>query len=145
MFSNRYPHGDKGGNDQAVRNESGVTNVHSLWDDLLGTATDYTAIHFIANDINLDPRCDVSKHPEFAEHKTYAEWAKESLAYAVSLVYLDGHLNTIPMKEARESGKANEVPSVPPGYMQNARDLARLRIAEAGARLSATLHDTFTK
>src|ERR1700733_8864378 len=59
-FTEKHPTGDLGGNALAVNTPSGVYNLHSVWDELLGTNNDFAVVSFIAHDIVLDPRCEPS-------------------------------------------------------------------------------------
>ncbi len=146
MFSSRFPQGDKGGNDQAVNTGTNVMNLHALWDDLLGTAQNYTAISFLAGDILRDARCDPEKRDDYLKHKTFPEWAEESHDLAVSFVYLDGNISTALMKDYQSKKiTVSDVPGVPPMYLENARDVARVRVALAGARLADVLKATLKK
>jgi len=146
MYSSRYPQGDKGGNEQALSTPAGVYNLHAIWDELLGTAQTYTAIHFLAGDITRDARNDLEKQDDYRKHKTFPQWAEESHDLAVSFAYLDGHLSTGTMKEYQSKTlSASDVPPAPPMYLENARDVARLRVALAGARLSDILQAALRK
>ncbi len=146
MISARFPQGDKGGNDQAVNTGAGVLNLHKVWDDLLGTAQNYTAVSFMAGDVLRDPRCDVQKHDDYRKHQTPAEWAEESHQLAVSLVYLEGNLSTAVMSDYQSKKIADtEVPGLPTMYLENARDVARVRVALAGERLADVLKAAMKK
>ncbi len=145
-FTEKYPNGDQGGNALAVNTPSGVFNLHSVWDELLGTNNDYRVIDFLARDILLDPRCDVTKQPGFAEHKTVDAWAAESREQAVAFVYAKGRLATGSMKDFQAKKlDAVDVPMLPPMYLQTAHELARVRVAEAGARLAEVLRASLEK
>ena len=141
LYSKQYPEGDKGGNDQAILTASGVMNLHSLWDEMLGTMPNYRMVEFLADDISADPRCDPTKQRDYATHSTPVTWASESHDDAVAFAYLEGRLKTVPMKES----KSSDVPTVPPMYLENARDVARVRVAMAGARLAEMIHAVLAK
>jgi hypothetical protein len=117
-----------------------------VWDELLGTNNDYHVIDFLARDIAADPRCDPKLQPDFAAHKTLDTWAQESREAATAFVYVNGYLKTASMKafQAKEI-TADEVPALPPMYLQTAHALARVRVAEAGARLADALRAALAK
>lgn len=146
MFSSRFPQGDKGGNDQCLYTPAGVSNLHAIWDEALGTAQTFTAVAFLARDITRDARNDLTKLDEFRLHKTFPEWADESHDLAVGFVYLDGRLQTALMKDYQaKTITLTDVPNAPPMYLENVRDVGRTRIALAGARLGEMLQGILQK
>src|SRR5439155_24263320 len=138
MYSSMYPGGDKGGNDQAIRPGGGPPmTLHAYWDDALGTSDAYTAIAFLADEITSDPQLAPAKLGELTKDTTFDSWANESFEYATALVYLNGRLRSVPMNEWQSRQiPEGEVPSLPPSYAANARDLAKRRVAAAGYRLA---------
>jgi hypothetical protein len=138
LYNEEYPIGDKGGNSVAVRGEGNITNLHAYWDDLMGVSGDaYPAVDFLATDVTSDPRCDPSRSPRYQKDSTFRSWADESHDYGVALTYLSGRLRTASYVAWQQHQVPDEsIPSLPPGYAANARDLARQRIALAGWRLA---------
>jgi hypothetical protein len=138
MYSEKYPDGDKGGNDQTIRSSSGVMRLHSYWDELLGTSNDYQAILFIAEEAIKAPNADTAAR---LKQTTAAEaWARESHDAAVALVYLGGELRSTPSKDWDDKKVTYEqVPQLPVSYEVNAAALARQRILLAGHRLAEQL------
>ena len=135
MYSERFPGGDKGGNDQMVRGNSGVTRLHAYWDDLMGTSEAYGAIAFLADEVSTGANEQTKARQK--EKSKWDVWAKESHDHAVALVYLDGELKTALSRDWEDKKiKADDVPLLPPSYDQNARALARQRILLAGKRLA---------
>ena len=164
MFSKDYPKGDKGGNDQTVATESGNQNLHAIWDNGLGTASSWVAVDAMSRDLTLDPRCDVTKLKEYAEHKSPDEWLEESYKLAVAYVYLDGKLKTVPTASVRSSptsrpggeligaatapaaaAPTQDVPRVPPMYLANVNEVSRERVSLAAARLADAVHAALAK
>lgn len=162
MYSAAYPKGDKGGNDQTVATESGNMNLHTIWDNGLGTANSYAALDALARDLTLDPRCDVSKLAEYAKNKDAEQWLGESHDLAVAFVYLEGKLKTVSTASARSTptsrpggeliGTATpgaapsaDVPRLPAMYLVNANMICRQRDALAGARLADAIHAALAK
>lgn len=144
MFSLDHISGDKGGNDDAVRVEGGVINLHAFWDDAAGTSPDYLAIKFNADEIAGSKSCDPANIPEYKTDRTFSSWADESYNDAIAMVYLDGRLKTAPYPlYLSHALDASEVPALPPGYAETARALALQRISLAGHRLADQLKMVF--
>src|SRR5262245_49378840 len=95
MYSERFPTGDRGANDQMVQGPNGPQRLHAYWDDLMGTDLDYAVLNAVANELasrkieNLDTRL----------RQSYGDWAQESHDYAVTTVYLNGELKTALSKD----------------------------------------------
>lgn len=148
MYTTAYPKGDQGGNAQSVQTDAGVQNLHAIWDNGLGTANGYVAIDAMARDLTLDPRCDVAKLKEYAEHKEAEQWLAESHALAVAYAYLDGKLKTVPSASLRRTmpnapqptSQPVEVPRLPSMYLANVREVSRVRDSLAAARLADAIH-----
>lgn len=137
LYSAEYPDGDKGGNELAVRADGNVMRLHGYWDELIGTSDAYLAIDFTATQIANDPLLSAARLEPYLANKELRAWAAESHDYAVALVYLNGRLRAAPYLEYQEHRiNAEQVPALPPSYTQNARELARFRIALAGYRLA---------
>jgi hypothetical protein len=149
LYSKEFPKGDMGGNDQAIIGEGGVTNLHSWWDELLGTTSidyeplAYSVVDTLATQIAAE-EAQFLRQPQFTQHTTAASWAQESHNYAITFAYLDGRLQSAHFRDY-ESKKipAADVPPLPQGYAANARDLAKLRVALAAQRLAETLKTVF--
>lgn len=137
LYSVVYPTGDKGGNAIAIRLNGYVMNLHSFWDESMGTSDAYSAIAFIATDITSDANLSPEKLAELKTDASFRSWADESHEYGAAFAYLNGRLRNVPMaqRDAKEIS-ADQVPGLPPGYEQNARTVARRRIMLAGLRLA---------
>src|SRR5690606_19534635 len=90
----RTPHGDKGGNALWVRKTptaKSVTNIHSIWDAVLGGGLLFRSVEVIASRIRV--ACPVSiAPPGVIENTTPRSWADESVATAKIHVYRMGGL-----------------------------------------------------
>ncbi len=139
-FSPEFPQGDRGGNEVAIKPQSEPLRLHTFWDALLGTGQDSTFIEYLADDIAADPKLARARLRELKSHQTYPSWTAEGLHYARAFAYLDGQL-----KHAKWHGHitAAEVPDINFGYEENARSVARRRIALAGFRLANGLKRLF--
>jgi hypothetical protein len=142
MVSTRFPKGDKGGNDQAVRTGTRVINLHAFWDDLLGTNEQYRAIAAAGKRIAAAARNLPEANPELQTDRTPESWAKESHDWAVSVVYMGGELETAEYRayQRKEISEA-DVPAIPLAYEDNARALAQERVVLASYRLAELLRD----
>lgn len=144
MYSIDHPDGDKGGNDDAIRVEGGVMNLHAFWDDQLGTSADYLVVQFNADQIAANSNCDPAHLSQFKTDTTFSSWADESYADAIAFVYLDGRLRTASYPQyASHKIDAAEVPALPPSYAANAHALSMQRISLAGYRLADQLKMVF--
>ena len=132
-YSLVFPEGDRGGNSIKVPGTSGATNLHALWDDILGKNEDPAALKIIADKIKEDP----ANKPTNAEANatTLTEWVQESKAIAETFVY--GPLKKLP--DAKNSTHMD----VDEDYLIAARKVARHRVEVAGDRLSKFLHKSF--
>src|SRR5439155_4279547 len=137
MVSTQYPTGDKGGNEQAVRANGNVMRLHAVWDDAIGTSDGYTALDFLADQITGDPRLSPQKLSELQKDQSFDSWAEESFQYAISIAYLNGRLRSAPHAAFdRKEITAEDVPNLPPSYLQNVYELSQRRIALGGYRLA---------
>ncbi len=151
MYSPQFPGGDKGGNDQAIRYNGKVVNLHTFWDDILMTydyRTDagisYVGIDFLASRITSNPANSAENSRELKSNTTAASWAKESHDLAVAFAYLNGTLESVPMADVRSKKVTDaEVPPLAIGYEPNTRAVAEHRAAFAGMRLADSIAALF--
>lgn len=136
MFTRDLPDGDRGGNLDVVAAAGGgrATNLHSLWDGLLGRSTNPDTIRKVADRIE---RGQVDA--QAASDLDVAHWLREGRDLAVHEVYRDGQFRGLPR------GAVGEPPPLPIGYEARARQVADERVALAGARLAALLERLVTK
>jgi hypothetical protein len=142
LFSTSYPTGDRGGNSIIVTANSSVTNLHSLWDGMLGNQQSTAIIDYQAD--RLMKRFPQKEFATALTHKEFADWAAESFEAAKKVVYLDGHLEGVPSDVQRQNRNA-PVPEVPAGYISNAMSTAEQRAALAGYRLAQVLNTALDK
>jgi hypothetical protein len=136
-FSKEFPQGDQGGNLDVIQLENKeIVNLHYYWDSIEGMSLDPEQIRKIADRIE-------SEHPvatlkDRAADLSVVDWARESLAIAKSVVYLNG---TLPHATRVPGGAPlpTTAPELPAGYAEKALATADERIALAGYRLAAVL------
>ena len=126
VFDEKFPQGDKGGNDFYVKPNSKGIKLHSLWDGLLGTSSKLRTHLDYA--MEIDSRYPRNSIKELKKHKTPKEWSLESRAVAIEKVYLRGKL--------AGSTRADTAPDLPSGYTQAAKAVAERQAALAGYRLA---------
>src|SRR6185437_16002319 len=116
----------KGGNGFYVKPGERGVNLHSIWDQALGSRanprTAYTEAIRLAEE---HPRTKLS---ELAKDKTVQAWSKESRALAIEAAYLKGNL--------KGSKQAEDAPPLPDGYTTTMKGVAEKQAALAGFRLS---------
>jgi hypothetical protein len=137
LFGKQFPEGDRGGNLAYVVLHGGAnkTELHSMWDGLLGKSTTASAIGRVVQQVNTM----IKAHPDLIKsdlekNTTFESWAKESFEVAKKEAYLDGNL---PLGDAHED--ASDIGEAPEDYAKNAGRTAKIQIAKAGARLATTL------
>lgn len=142
LISPQYPppHGDDGGNRLAITPHKRPESLHTYWDSLLGRNTHFRALDELARRVNATAANDGDLANRLDTHNTVRSWADESYAAAVEFAYLNGQLPLVDYR-AVERGEIphSEVPILPSGYGEAARDVARRQAALAGWRLAAML------
>lgn len=143
LYSPQYPNGDQGGNAQVVLRDPPYTNsqinLHLLWDQLPGVFKSDDLDGYLAAGLRNDPRYTREKLKDAIEITDFVAWARESHALAVEHAYLNGRLKTVPAREV----KANPhiiVPGVPPGYIEQAEEVAMRQCILAGYRTADLLN-----
>lgn len=120
-FLKVQPKGDAGGNGVIVAPNR---TLHALWDDAAGSDTgDEYVTKYAAEAIAQNPARKISKDPK--------KWIDESFKLDKSDVYTFG----------LEVGSRDHPLALPAGYEENAKRVARQRIALAGYRLAAVLNE----
>jgi len=117
------PQGDAGGNDVALCAAPCKDELHAFWDDLLGTLKAPATVVTAATAL---PAAD----PGLAGNVNAATWVSESFQFAKTAVYVDPPI-----------GAGLGPFSVTPAYQSASQDLAKQRIALAGARLAKILNE----
>jgi hypothetical protein len=144
-LSEAYPQGDQGGNALAIADSSEKPlNLHSFWDQLLGTAGSYEFVSKVADNIADAPQYNPQNLNEYKKDKTIWLWADESFAAAVTFAYAEGQLKFTDWKSFQAGQiSAAEVPRLKATYVINANDTARRRVSLAGRRLADLLKKNF--
>lgn len=134
-FSKAFPEGDRGGNLVKIKNPRATAdwggNLHSHWDDLVGTDIAPDAIERLAD--GLIAEYPVTAFKAEIKKTSIESWAEESVALSLRTVY-----NNL-------DPKITEFPEAPVGYQADAERAARRRVALAGYRLGEELRRLFTK
>jgi hypothetical protein len=139
LFSPDYPKGDKGGNSFWVNRDGKQVNLHSLWDQSLGTSTDVAAIAAQAKKLTETPALSrTALAGKLAKVTTDEDLAKESAALARTACYQEGKLMGVPGdKHNRPTGQA---PALPEGYRHQMVELSKERVVLGGYRLADRLN-----
>jgi hypothetical protein len=112
-------------------------NLHALWDGILGRRN-------LLRDVDREVAelWDRKRYGDVwvsaAKQTDPREWAKESHELCKSVVYSDAILNAIGSTPAGAEVSAIELPT---SYTQQAGDVARRRIIQAGVRLGSLLKE----
>lgn len=146
LYSPQFPLGDKGGNSFLVLG-AGVdpgsrTNLHSVWDGLLGGYKSAALDAAVAAGLALQPglsRADFAA--QLAVHDP-AVWLQESHALAIEHAYLRGALKG---GVAGAVGKEpqEQAPPLPKGYLAAAEAVAMRQAVLAAFRLADALDAVF--
>jgi hypothetical protein len=131
-FTSQHPNGDRGGNDFKI--QGSPDNLHTLWDDLLGSSESTQSILKLANSVTAEfqsrnPK-EISIPATVAPILVIRSWIDESATLANYFVYTVG-----------PEGTPNPKPVVTGPYRDLAKTMARHRIAIAGYRLSSIISD----
>jgi hypothetical protein len=141
FFSERTPKGDQGGNLLMVRTGDHVSNLHALWDGMLGNDESFDNVSKTARQIReAHPRSGYAVELKAA---TFHRWVESSAERAKTVVYQEGTLPFLTRDEARD--KSKPIPELPDGYMQKARETADGCAALAGYRLADRLNEWLGK
>jgi hypothetical protein len=137
LFSRTFPKGDQGGNLIMVHANESVSNLHALWDGMLGNYQSDDEIEQITKRI-----VDLHPQKDFAEQLAVTDfeaWAKASFEQAKKDTYWGGKLAYL-TREEQNKDKLRPVPAVPEGYMDRAKADAETDVALAGYRLANLLN-----
>lgn len=125
-FTKDLPHGDEGGNRVLLCARPCRGELHSFWDDILGTSRSPDSALRAANGLGLAP-------PKGADDLREGDWIAESVALAKSAVY------------ASPIGPGAGPYQMTPGYRKSAKLAAEGRVALAGARLAGVLNNVLER
>ena len=139
LRSATFPDGDAGGNRFLVTrspyDRHSVTNLHALWDSLLGEYRSPTWEACLVTGLASLPEFAPSVLAEAVVVRDPAAWAKESHDLAVRHAYRNGTL------QGAVSGETPP-PLLPAGYLAEAEAIAMQRAFVAAARLADLLNRT---
>jgi len=143
LFSDQFPNGDKGGNDESLAPGSVDTDpleaaanphkLHALWDDLLGATRDPAEIEKIAASLEAQSSAKGSRTP-VSLARDLSTWLQETNVLVQPCVYVN---ETLPMTP---TGPEKAEVTLPPGYLQAAHKIANRQVTLAGLRLAGTLN-----
>lgn len=120
------PAGDKGGNAFFVRPAEAPVNLHSIWDQALGSsANPQTELNYAVMIRNQYPRDSL---PELVIHKSVEAWSIESRNVAIESAYLHGSL--------KGSNERQNAPPLPDDYTKTMKAISERQAALAGYRLA---------
>jgi hypothetical protein len=139
LYSEAFPAptGDRGGNLFIVRDGERSVRLHTLWDDLPGSAQDYDAIDKLSTELSRSLEYQREKFREALAVMEIGQWAKESNALAWKAGYLEGKLKGA-FNNAQDIAQVT-APDLPAGYKDSALTAARKQITLAGYRLADKL------
>ena len=129
----KFPEGDRGGNDEWIPNVSGVGNLHALWDSVIYEYTGYPDLPLSDSDWDSYTKTAsdlASSYPiksDDVKSSEFEEWAQESLTVAQTIVYPDFVFNE-PVSDE---------------YENNAKPVIEERLMFGGARLAALIQDIY--
>lgn len=120
-FSRDFPHGDLGGNKVRLCAAPCRSELHALWDGILGSSESVALAMKAAKDLGAGSRAG-------SDDLADGDWVAESLAIARKAVYVE------------PIGPGAGPYTVTRAYRQSARATARERVTLAGARLALVLN-----
>jgi hypothetical protein len=138
LFSAQFPYGDKGGNLFIVSVRRENKNLHSIWDEMLGTQTSPTMINYLAGAIRSDPNLRREALPQVGKSDPQV-WKQESNEIGRTIAYRNGTLIGASSEDLRRDAQT-VVPPLPEGYVRDAEPVAARRAALAGYRLADLLN-----
>jgi hypothetical protein len=115
------------------------TNLHALWDALLGDYQSQAWDQCVAAGLALRPELSPASLAAAAALDDLEVWARESHALAVRYAYLDGRLQGAVV----DTPEAERAPLLPAGYLAAAEAIVMQRAGLAANRLAATLNRIF--
>jgi hypothetical protein len=140
LFSQQFPHGDRGGNAFFVRaaKERAPIELHKVWDGLVLGVDRFEAVNDRALALRARPEYRRDALVELSGGvspgaSAVTRWLGESLELAKTVAYRNGTL-----KGVAESDRA-AAPVVPAGYIRDAAKVAERRAVLAAYRLADVL------
>jgi S1/P1 nuclease len=130
----RFPNGDKGGNDILVK---GKRSLHSTWDAFLGTSESVRYLETKVADYLKDPELEQAADGA-ARSLSVDDWVDESHELAVDFAY-DAAIVAAAGEIEASGSRAKPSTELPPSYFSEGKQHARRRAVQAGYRLAALL------
>lgn len=129
-----WPEGDRGGNSFYVKvtDDGDPISLHSLWDGIIGGSADYQDASKTAIELRLRPQLTRDMLTEL-QQTNLENWITESRDVAYKIAY----------RNATLLGSTSHVgaPTLPEGYVDQAKSAAERRIVLAGYRIAQVLND----
>jgi hypothetical protein len=144
LFGQQFPAGDKGGNSFVVKGPFGQTNLHSLWDNMLGITRTPDAVDKTLAGLRANPELSRAAMADDLAKKDPKDWAMESFELARTHAYENAQLAGA-SSELLRSDKSVEVPPLPVGYMERAQAVAGRRVILAGYRMADAVTEAVGK
>lgn len=142
LYSPQFPQGDRGGNSFAVKRGASPTNLHSYWDNALGTGIDFVSLKAQIEGFKANPELTRFRLCGDKPSTDFSAWTRESLTLAREVVYRNGELKGA----AHTDGPyAADTPELPSDYEAAAKKAAACQVARAGYRLADVLNELLTE
>jgi len=138
LFTQEYPHGDRGGNEVCIRLAPGRAplDLHRLWDGIITSTNNIGRLRNITTEL-------LSKFSRVGlrelDQRLPEAWAKESYEIAVKIAYENGNLRGSPKGQARDCREVPDANFISRGYPARAKLIADRRVYLAGYRLAELL------
>ncbi|MEM0970001.1 MAG: S1/P1 nuclease [Verrucomicrobiota bacterium] len=143
LFSPKlFPTGDRGGNETRVRVKGSInsSNLHMLWDGLLGGYEDLNEVRARKARLLQNPDV-VASGPAAVATSGISSWLDEGTALAMDAVYTPEILKVA--RSAEEAGEGKVV-VIQEAYLRRAGLIAQRRAVEGGYRLAEILRAGLT-
>jgi hypothetical protein len=136
--SNRFPRGDKGGNELEAEHE---WKLHAFWDSQVCTQEAFETLQILAANLTKDDK-KAAAGKNAAASTDIETWINESNAFAKRFAYTPEVLQKIADRESHTHLGPLDVSDA---YKADAESLAERRATEAGYRLAALLEQLLNK
>lgn len=140
LYSPQFPKGDRGGNSflitRNVFDPDSRTNLHSLWDSLLGNYRSAEWDACVAAGLAARPTMSEQQLAPFLAEREPMAWARESHELAVEYVYQHGKL-------VGAAGTDAKAPPLPNDYLRAGERVAMQQAMIGAGRLAVVLNEIF--
>lgn len=138
LYSKQFPSGDKGGNSFAVKRGDTPTNLHSYWDNLLGSGIRFDTLQKQYDALKADPELSRKALLPATASKKPVDWAKDGVKMAQQTVYRNGMLRGVAHTAGNDYPK--DTPALPSDYEVQVKKVATRQVVLAGYRLADVLN-----